>query len=43
MTHARTKPPTQRRSYGVLVGTIRDGRKVATALVRMPKLIGAGA
>jgi hypothetical protein len=25
MTHARTKPPTQQRSYGVLVGTIRDG------------------
>jgi uncharacterized protein YukJ len=27
MTHARTKPPTQQRSYGVLVGTIRDGQE----------------
>ena len=27
MPHARTKPPTQQRSYGVLVGTIRDGRE----------------
>ena len=27
MTHARTKPPAQQRSYGVLVGTIRDGRE----------------
>lgn len=27
MTHARMKPPTQQRSYGVLVGTIRDGRE----------------
>ena len=27
MTHARTKPPAQLRSYGVLVGTIRDGRE----------------
>jgi hypothetical protein len=43
MIHARTKPPTQQRSYGVHIGTIRDGRKVATASVRMPKLIGAEA
>ena len=27
MTHARTKPATQQRSYGVLVGTIRDGQE----------------
>lgn len=27
MTHARTKPPSQQRSYGVLVGIIRDGRE----------------
>ena len=27
MTHARTKPPTQQRSYGVLVGAIRDGQE----------------
>jgi len=27
MTHHRTKPPGQQRSYGVLVGTIRDGRE----------------
>jgi uncharacterized protein YukJ len=27
MPHARTKPPTQQRSYGVLVGTIRDGQE----------------
>ena len=27
MPHARTKPPGQQRSYGVLVGTIRDGRE----------------
>jgi uncharacterized protein YukJ len=27
MTHTRTKPPTQQRSYGVLVGTIHDGRE----------------
>jgi uncharacterized protein YukJ len=27
MFHARTKPSGQRRSYGVLVGTIRDGRE----------------
>src|SRR5215831_12205790 len=27
MTHHRTKPPGQQRSYGVLVGTVRDGRK----------------
>ena len=27
MPHARTKPPTQQRRYGVLVGTIRDGRE----------------
>ena len=27
MTHARIKPPAQQRSYGVLVGTIRDGRE----------------
>ena len=27
MPHARTKPPTQQRTYDVLVGTIRDGRK----------------
>jgi uncharacterized protein YukJ len=27
MTHARTKPPTQQRSYGVVVGTIHDGRQ----------------
>ena len=27
MTHARTKPPTQQRSYGVLVGAIHDGRE----------------
>jgi len=27
MPHARTKPPTQQRSYGVLVGAIRDGQE----------------
>jgi uncharacterized protein YukJ len=27
MPHARTKPPTQQRTYGVLVGTIHDARK----------------
>ena len=27
MTHHRTKPPGQQRSYGILVGTIRDGRE----------------
>jgi len=27
MTHHRTKPPSQQRSYGVLVGTVRDGRE----------------
>jgi uncharacterized protein YukJ len=27
MTHARTKPASQQRSYGVLVGTIHDGRE----------------
>ena len=27
MPHARTRPPTQQRSYGVLVGTSRDGRE----------------
>jgi len=27
MTHARTKPPAQQRTYGVLVGTIHDGRE----------------
>jgi uncharacterized protein YukJ len=27
MTHARTKPASQQRSYGVLVGTIRDGQE----------------
>jgi uncharacterized protein YukJ len=27
MPHARTKPPNQQRTYGVLVGTIHDGRK----------------
>jgi uncharacterized protein YukJ len=27
MPHARTKPPTQQRTYGVLVGTIHDSRK----------------
>ena len=27
MPHHRTKPPTQQRSYGVLVGTIRDGQE----------------
>ena len=26
MTHARTKPASQQRTYGVLVGTIHDGR-----------------
>jgi uncharacterized protein YukJ len=28
MPHARTKPATQQRTYGVLVGTIHDGREV---------------
>jgi uncharacterized protein YukJ len=27
MPHARTKPATQQRTYGVLVGTIHDGRE----------------
>jgi len=27
MAHHRTKPPGQQRSYGVLVGTIRDGQE----------------
>lgn len=27
MVHARTRPAAQRRTYGVLVGTIRDGRE----------------
>ena len=27
MPHARTKPATQQRTYGVLVGTIHDGRQ----------------
>ena len=27
MPHARTKPPTQQRTYGLLVGTIRDGQE----------------
>ena len=27
MTYHRTKPPGQQRSYGILVGTIRDGRE----------------
>ena len=27
MPHARTKPPTQQRSYGVLVDAIRDGQE----------------
>jgi uncharacterized protein YukJ len=27
MTHARTKPADQQRTYGVLVGTIRDGQE----------------
>ena len=27
MTHARTKPASQHRSYGLLVGTIRDGQE----------------
>jgi uncharacterized protein YukJ len=27
MPHARTKPPNQQRTYGVLVGTIHDGRQ----------------
>ena len=27
MPHARAKPLTQQRSYGVLVGTIRDGQE----------------
>jgi len=27
MTHARTKPASQQRSYGLLVGTIRDGQE----------------
>ena len=27
MTHARTKPASQQRSYGVLVGSIRDGQE----------------
>jgi uncharacterized protein YukJ len=27
MTHRRTRPPDQRRVYGVLVGTIRDGQE----------------
>jgi uncharacterized protein YukJ len=27
MPHVRTKPPTQQRSYGVLVGAIRDGQE----------------
>lgn len=27
MTHARTKPRAQQRTYGVLVGTIRDGQE----------------
>jgi uncharacterized protein YukJ len=27
MTHARTKPASQQRTYAVLVGTIRDGQE----------------
>lgn len=42
MTHARTRPPQQARTYGMLVGTIRAGQEDTGASPHYEILVAAG-